>query len=240
MRRELLLDDFRGIARARHEPLDAFVVGALAEELKEGGPARGAVTFGDVQQRHRAAVRARELDPETRGELRVAAAADGDEDAPRAGRHALRDSDVAGRVSKDLLDGRAEQVPARPSPPNHEQVRPLVRARFADRVPAEARDRHERADGVPRARLRHERVERAAAAPRFRLRRREPLVTGHLDDRGRDDLAAVGERERGLEERTVTLGVGNRDEDLHLRDASEHERDHALGQHPRPGKRARP
>jgi len=65
--------------------------------------------------------------------------------------------------------------------------------------------------------LRRERVEGPPAAARLGLCGRERVLARHLDDRGENDLAAAGESGRGLDERALTLGLGDRDEHFHGR-----------------------
>src|SRR3989442_8490465 len=214
--RELLTDHARGIARSRDEPLDTFVVRALAEELVERRAPLAAAGLRDVQQRDRPVLRPRELDPEPSGELRVATAADRDEDPPSPGRRALHHCDVGRWIAKDRLDRGAEQIPPGPPPADEQKVGPLAGARIADGVPPDPGDCNERSD-VASGEIRRERVEGPPAAARLGLCGRERVLARHLDDRGENDLAAAGESGRGLDERALTLGLGDRDEHFHGR-----------------------
>src|SRR6266550_8946355 len=212
---ELLRDHAHGIAGSRDEPLHAFVVCELPEKLVQGRALPAAVALRDMEQRDRAVARPGKLDAEPRGELRVPAAADRHQDPARARRRALDDGDVRRRVAKDRFDRGAEQIPTRPLPADEQEIGPLVRAGLANGVPSHAGDRDERTHLPAGTEISHQRVKGAATTTRLGLSRRERGVTGHLDDRGEDDLAPAGQRGRSLEERALALGLGDRDEDLH-------------------------
>src|SRR5262249_61438773 len=132
----------------------------------------------------------------------VAAAADWHEHAANTGERSLHHRDVEGRRTEHRLDGGPEKVPTRTSPAHNEQVRPLARHHRDDGVPALPSDSHVRARG--RARW-HELVERATQAPRLRLRRREQLALGNLDDRHQEELFAPGEARRELDKGSLAL-----------------------------------
>src|SRR6266550_5492590 len=216
---QLVSDHLRRVARPRHEPLDALVVRALTEQLVEGLCLSPAVALGDVKQRHSATLRFGQRDPEAGGELRIAAATHGDEDALRARGTALHHGEIAWRLAQDRLDRRPEDVPSGPAPGDDEQVRPLGRAGFADRLPTDAGDGHEAAE-VSSGKLARHGVERTAPSTCLGLRGRQSGIAGDLDGGGEDDLAVPGERGGGLEEASLALGIADRDDDLHTMPSS--------------------
>ena len=241
---ELVRDHLGRIAGSRDEPLHPLVIRALAEELVERHGPAPAVALGNVEQRHGARPRSCELDPQPRCELRVPPATDRYEDALGPRRPALHDGEIAGRLPQDRFDRCPEHVPSGTAPRHEEQIRPLRRAGFTDRVPRDASDRHQAAR-VPFRDLTRQSVERAASGTGLRLRRRERCVTGDLDRRREHDLAVSGKRRRRLEEPAVALGIADRDEDLHAVPSSTsgttrsaRTRDHAMAR-TRERKRAR-
>src|SRR5437773_10976274 len=131
-----------------------------------------------MEQRDRPFLRTRPRGRDTRGEVGVAATADRDEDAAHATGRALHDGDVAWRRAQGRLDRRAEEVPTRTAPREHEQVRPLAPEELDDCVPSLP------ADGYARLRLRRiadDEIELAPALPRVGLGRRERLLLRHFD-----------------------------------------------------------
>src|SRR5205823_15133542 len=216
---ELVGDHLGRIAGSRDEPLDALVVRTLAKQLVERLRLAPAVALGDVEQRDGARSRSCELDPEPRGELRVPAAADRNEDALRARGSALHDGEIAGRLSQDRFDRRPEDVPSGAAPANDEQVGPLGRAGLPDRIPGDASDDDEAAQVAP-GELTCQCVERAAPSARFGLRRGERGVAGDLDRRRQHDLAVPGECRRRFKEPALALWITDRDDDLHAMPSS--------------------
>ena len=212
---ELVGDHLGRIAGSRDEPLDALVIRTLAEQLVERLRLAAAVALGAVEQRDRSC----ELDTEPRGELRVPAAADRNQDALRARGPALYDGEIARRLPQDRFDRRPEDLPAGAAPADDEQVGPLGRAGFPDRVPGDASDGDEAAQ-VASGKLTRQCVERAAPSARFGLRRRECGVAGDLDRRRQHDLAVAGERRRRFEEPALALRIADRDDDLHAMPSS--------------------
>src|SRR5579875_2375945 len=92
---------------------------------------------------------------------------DGEQDAPRASQPALLDdSDVAGSVAHDLLDGGAEEAmggagPAFPA--EQDQVGLLLARGFEHALPDPRRDPHDRADLDGRGLLQPQQAAKALA-----------------------------------------------------------------------------
>src|SRR5207237_6199211 len=118
VRGDLLDDDLGRIAGSCDQSLGTFVVGKVAEELVQGRAAPAAL--GDMQKRDRPVVRAREIGAEPGRELRVSTTAHRHENSFGSSGGALHHGDVSRWITKDLLDRRAEDVPAG-SVPAHQQ-----------------------------------------------------------------------------------------------------------------------
>ena len=142
----------------------------------------------------------------------VAAAPDRDEDPAHSRERTLHDDDVAGWRAQDVLDRRAEKVPARTAPAEHEDVGSLAPHELDDRVPAASRHGH------VRTRIRafaDQLTELAASALGLRLRRRERLALGDLDDRHEDQLAFRREARAEIDQRALALGIVDHDDAFH-------------------------
>jgi hypothetical protein len=166
-----------------------------------------------MEQRHAAVASARPPDRNVRGEVRVAAAADRDEHAPRARERTLHDGDVARRIAQDVFDRGPKKVPAGTSPRQQEQVGSFGGNGLLDGLPPLSRDGHQcsRTGGG-----RYELVQRAPQSPRLGLHRGERLALGHLDRRNEDELLSGGEGDGQVDDGAVALWIDDRDEAFHV------------------------